>query len=292
MTTENEHFDNTISTTITNSDNSIHNLSISDYNELTSLTDLLISDEQGDLLNTGSNYNDIDGINIQNYKYSAMHINIHSLPSKFDQLKEIIVKLKLNNTQIDFILLCETFLNEENSDMYQIPGYSFIKKNRKRNLIIGEIYRIPNTNEIKSIERYETILNKLSNTKQEILIGTDQNIDLPKINDKQNTADFLNMFYSTGIIPTITRPIRITHTSATLIDNIYVKCDKYENIKSTIITTDISDHLPIITFIGKKCLTKSKTPLKLKYRPINSEILKQVHVATKIKNVPWPNILQ
>ena len=82
---------------------------------------------------------------------------------------------------------------------------------------------------------------------------------------------------------TITRPTRITHTSATLIDNIYVKCDKYENIKSTIITTDISDHLPIITFIGKKCLTKSKTPLKLKYRPINSEILKQV--ATKINNI-------
>ena len=60
-----------------------------------------------------------------------MHINIHSLPSKFDQLKEIIVKLKLNNTQIDFILLCETFLNDENADMYQIPGYSFIQKNRK-----------------------------------------------------------------------------------------------------------------------------------------------------------------
>ena len=74
MTTENEHFDNTISTTITNSDNSIHNLSISDYNELTSLTDLLISDEQRDLLNTGSNYTDIDGINIQNYKYSAICI--------------------------------------------------------------------------------------------------------------------------------------------------------------------------------------------------------------------------
>ena len=95
------------------------------------MTDLLISDEQRDLSNTGSNYNDIDGINIQNYKYSSMHINIYSLPSKFDQLKEIIVKLKLNNTQIDFILLCETFLNDENADMYQIPGYSFIQKNRK-----------------------------------------------------------------------------------------------------------------------------------------------------------------
>ena len=83
-------------------------------------------------------------------------------------------------------------------------------KHGKRNLIIGEIYRIPNTNEIESIERYETILNKLSSTKQEILIGTDQNIDLLKINDKQNTADFLDMFYSTGIIPTITRPTRVT----------------------------------------------------------------------------------
>ena len=55
MTDENVHFDNTIITTITNSDNSIHNFSISDYNELTSLTDILISDEQRDLLNTGNN---------------------------------------------------------------------------------------------------------------------------------------------------------------------------------------------------------------------------------------------
>ena len=31
-------------------------------------------------------------------------------------------------------------------------------------------------------------------------------------------------------------------------------------------------------------------PLKLKYRPINSDKFKQV--ATKIQNVPWPNILQ
>ena len=44
----------------------MHKLSISDYNELISLTHLLIIDEQRDLLNTGNNYNDIDGINIQN----------------------------------------------------------------------------------------------------------------------------------------------------------------------------------------------------------------------------------
>ena len=48
-------------------------------------------------------------------------------------------------------------------------------KSNKSNMLIGEIYRIPNTNELSSISKYNTIAKKLQKYKHDIIIGTDQN---------------------------------------------------------------------------------------------------------------------
>ena len=40
----------------------------------------------------------------------CMHLNIHSLPAKFDSLKNIILTLIEQNAKLDAILICETFL--------------------------------------------------------------------------------------------------------------------------------------------------------------------------------------
>ena len=61
-------------------------------------------------------------------KLTALHINIHSLPAKFDQLNLLLYKLKQANTYIHCILLCETFLNDNNSSLFPIPGYNCICK--------------------------------------------------------------------------------------------------------------------------------------------------------------------
>ena len=44
-----------------------------------------------------------------------------------------------------------------------------------------------------------------------------------KLNHINKTADLLNNAFANSLIPTITKPTRIAHASATLIDNIYVK---------------------------------------------------------------------
>ena len=140
-------------------------------------------------------------------KLTALHINMHSLPAKFDQLNLLLYKLKQANTYIHCILLCETFLNDNNSSLFPIPGYNFICKNRQNSTrggiaiyireeisytvrgylavhiesefesliieiniqrkknIIGDIYRVPNTNEQLSIERYETLISKVNSLK-------------------------------------------------------------------------------------------------------------------------------
>ncbi len=41
--------------------------------------------------------------------------------------------------------------------------------------IVGEIYRIPNTNETESLNRYEYVLNKLPIDNYRIILASDQN---------------------------------------------------------------------------------------------------------------------
>ena len=58
----------------------------------------------------------------------------------------------------------------------------FIEKIIKQEqIIIGEIYRVPNTNEQLSLHSFETILERLRNMNINIILGTDQNFDYFKI---------------------------------------------------------------------------------------------------------------
>ena len=236
-----------------------------------------------------------DKIINKDYKYCALHLNIHSLPAKIDQLKEMIYTLKEQNIIIHFIMLCETFLNDNNAHLYNISGYNMVFKNRqlgtkgggvalyvlnnfsykerhdvsvniqqefeslfieitntKPHLIIGEIYRVPNSPDKDSVERFQSIVNKLEKTKCNILIGTDQNFDLLKYNTHRNTEDLLNGLTQAGVMPTVTKPTRVTHSTATVIDNIYAGRFDINNLQSIIIQTDISDHYPVCLFSGKR----------------------------------------
>ena len=89
-------------------------------------------------------------------------------------------------------------------------------KSQPHNILIGEIYRIPGTPEKLSIERYDATLSQMMKDKHmDILLATDQNFDFLKINQHSYTANLFDTFIAHGLIPTITRPIRIQHTSPT-----------------------------------------------------------------------------
>ena len=247
------------------------------------------------LSSINSPYIDIDEVQNHLLKHSdyspkIMHLNIRSIPSKFDKLKDIIANLKKSNITLDFILVCETFLKDDTEHLFKIPGYNLITKNRQllskggvamyikdqihfkllenlsifhegefesifiettlhnKRYVVGEVYRIPDTSEVLSVKRYECLLNKLNATGANVILGTDQNFDYLKIQTHGKTLDLLNAFLSYDLIPTITKPTRITHTSATLIDNIYVRQDS-PNIRSCIMPCDISDHFPVLSFV-------------------------------------------
>jgi len=150
-----------------------------------------------------------------------------------------------------------TFVEEE----YE---FIFIETNISNNkTVIGEIYRVPNSNLQKSLERYNEILSRLKNTKT-FIIATDQNMDLLNIESHKHTVELLNNMFASSLIPTINKPTRITHSTATLIDNIYVKFNYFHTkVKSAIPMTDISDHLSAFCFISynKPYIRTNQKPL-------------------------------
>lgn len=246
-----------------------------------------------------SNYHDIDGLlahiceneDIFASQLKVMHFNVQSLSSKLISIQNVLTRLEDRDIILDCILLCETFLHENNVQLAEIPGYNLVSKHRSnlkrggvaiyiRNelsykvkedvstfiegqfesvfieidvenskTIVGEIYRIPNSDPHLSLQRFDYIFSKLHNFKN-VVIGTDQNFDLLKVNAHKNTSDLLDSAFANGLIPTITKPTRITHTSATLIDNIYVKHNKQHKVNSAILVSDMSDHLPVFCFIN------------------------------------------
>ena len=82
-----------------------------------------------------SNYVDIDNIkmsiNQNNKQLRILHLNIRSLPKNYEELKILLYKLSEQGYDIDILLLCETFLNPHNYNLYPIEGYNFVHKSRQ-----------------------------------------------------------------------------------------------------------------------------------------------------------------
>ena len=68
-----------------------------------------------------------------------MTLHIRSLPDKFDKLRMLLVHL--DNVHLDFVLICETFLNYINYDqlMFKLPGYNCISRHRKTPKCSGSV---------------------------------------------------------------------------------------------------------------------------------------------------------
>ena len=104
----------------------------------------------------------------------------------------------------------------------------FIKTISKcgRPILIGSRYRPPNTDLDQFSDNLTNTVNRARATKgkipYEIILGMDHNADLLKGNQHTPTHKFIKNIKNLNLYPTITRPSRITHHSAMLIDNIYV----------------------------------------------------------------------
>ena len=191
------------------------------------------------------------------------------------------------NNQIDFIIKQELCLTESYIECLFVE----IVQADKRNILIGCIYRPPNTdlglfnNYISSVL---SVIDK-GNNKLAFILG-DFNLDLLKFNVHAPTGEFINTMMSHSYFPLITYPTRISDSSATLIDNIFVNTNKFP-CKSAIIYNDISDHLPVVAHVEVNFKKNFKLPTTFVKRCINNESLALFNLHLQHNGV-WDEVYQ
>ena len=189
-----------------------------------------------------------------------------------NQIRFTEVKLNLNYECIEHVVINITTLSE----------------NKK--IMIGSLYQPPNTYDTKFVEAYKNFLLELYkiNNSKKVILGMDHNMDFLKHSVHKRMDDFIELNLDNNLLPSITRPTRITKSSATLIDNIIVSQSVLTNSDSRIIIDDISDHLPSLVKF-KDLLQKTKTSKTITSRNVNEKNLKKIN--DQLRTMDWSTVI-
>ena len=138
-------------------------------------------------------------------------------------------------------------------------------------LNVGSCYRPPNSHYESFFDLLMGKLENLNLTRDSCIIGGDFNLDLLKYDSDNKVSSFYDGMSSLYLIPTISKPTRITDSSASIIDNFLIS-----NIgiyTTGIFSIDISDHLPIFLVCKNVFPVKPKKSTEIKYRVLNERSL-------------------
>ena len=107
------------------------------------------------------------------------------------------------------------------------------------------------------------------------LLG-DRNINILNYESHRLTGDFVDLLSSYSFLPLITRPTRITASSATLIDNIFTNhIENLDHSTQGLLVTDILDHYPIFHINNRSCIgeqTQTQTQTQTEFYSTSIEI--------------------
>ena len=124
--------------------------------------------------------------------------------------------------------------------------------------------------------------------RRRLIIGMDHNLDLIKSDKHQPTKEFIEINLENELIPTITKPTRITRNTATLIDNIVIGRNYQSAYTSMILLGDISDHCPTMLELPNIDIYKTE-PKRIQTRKLNPINIKKINNILQETN--WENLL-
>ena len=136
---------------------------------------------------------------------------------------------------------------------------------------------------------YELVLNKLKADKSKIVMGMDHNLDLLKHSKHRPTREFIHINENTDLVLSITRLTRITNSSATLTDNIFVNNKYVRSLRSQILINDISDHLPTCTVLENVNIGL-KEKRKIMTRNLTDKTINLIQ--NELQLINWDNYLE
>jgi hypothetical protein len=157
--------------------------------------------------------------------------------------------------------------------------------NTEKNVIMGTIYRIPGSDP-KEFNEKLNILTTISRENKQCIHTGDYNLNLLNATTHIPTNEFVDINFSHSLYPIINKPTRITPTSATIIDNIFINTPDLTNSLSGIIIADISDHYPVFYF--KFAPTQTKEPEYRTSRTLNAS--NKLKFTNKLSDTDWTPI--
>ena len=154
--------------------------------------------------------------------------------------------------------------------------------------LIGVTYRIPNTNINLFTDEINSILEKIRNKYEVVLMG-DFNICL--LHESNNSKTFRNIMQSNSLFPTILEPTRVATViregqnvvTESLIDNIYVNDSL--TYSAGVIFSDISDHYPVFISIPCSSANVNTDTFEVKYRLIDDFRIRKFNSAILYNSV-------
>lgn len=113
-----------------------------------------------------------------------------------------------------------------------------------------KIYRPPTGSKIIFKNEYKTLLEASKGSKKQFYFFCGINLNLLGYWTNKYGKTIFHFSFKTSIFPSIARPTRVTHTTATAI--IHILRRNFVTKYSGIVQTDISDHFPIFTFVNEE----------------------------------------
>ena len=157
------------------------------------------------------------------------------------------------------------------------------------NIVIGVIYRMPDSSVDIFSDRMNDVLNTIQNERKLCYILGDLNIDFLKHDEHRSTSTFLDVLYTYNVFPVISKPTRVTKNTATLIDHILTNnFDVSTNHTQGIICSDISDHYAIFHISEHQNASESE-PNYVVNRDMRHQNI--VRFSEEIEGINWDNVV-
>lgn len=159
--------------------------------------------------------------------------------------------------------------------------------NTENNMVIGAIYRPPGTQLEDSINILVQKLTQLEHEHKSCYLMGDYNVNLLNAETHSTTGLFLQSLYSFNYVPLITKPTRLTASSATIIDNIFTNVINFGCAFHGILFSDITDHFPIF-YVQENRETVYSSPAEVTKRNFSKSNFNKF--SDSLKNCNWNSV--
>ena len=143
---------------------------------------------------------------------------------------------------------------------------------------ISEFYRPPDSDMSDYVKNLSAHMKDTRRKECEVIVlMTDQNVNFLKSSTHAKTDECIELLLKNQFESLITKPTRVTHSTATLIDNIFVKRNNKFQLKSSILLEDISDHYPCLLQINSKFYCIDNAELVLEKRKFSDKAFASIN---------------